>query len=232
MRLLNIKSLLFEGGNIWPAKTSRINKKNVIPTVKFLEKITGLSLSDNLLGTTGLKESSGDIDIAIDENTITKEELIAILKNWAAVHNPTLQIKKSGICVHFLTPIIGDPGKYVQTDFMFVPDAKFSSWAMRGDINSQYRNRIRVILFASLARYAGYKWSTKSGLVNEDGTPVKNGMDPNFVAKILIGPKATAKDISTTESILAALKNDPNKEAKISAARETIAQQDKIELPK
>ena len=52
--------ILNEGGNIFknaegqPA-TQRINQADVEPTLKWLEKITGLNHVDNMLGSTGIK---------------------------------------------------------------------------------------------------------------------------------------------------------------------------------
>lgn len=99
-------SNLFEGGNVFkgPDKeplTQRIATKDVEPTVKFLEEITGLDFTKELdlddkkpvkwLGTTGRKEdpdgtfelnSSGDLDLSVDAREISKEELIGKLADW------------------------------------------------------------------------------------------------------------------------------------------------------
>ena len=72
---------LYEGGNVFkltdgqPA-TTRISRENVVPTVQWLEQLTGLNLVDNMLGSTGRKETSGDLDLGIDETKITKDVLI------------------------------------------------------------------------------------------------------------------------------------------------------------
>ena len=64
--------ILNEGGNIFknaegqPA-TQRINQADVEPTLKWLEKITGLNHVDNMLGSTGIKPTSGDLDVAVDK---------------------------------------------------------------------------------------------------------------------------------------------------------------------
>ena len=72
---------LYEGGNVFkltdgqPA-TTRISRENVVPTVQWLEQLTGLNLVDNMLGSTGRKETSGDLDLGIDETKISKDVLI------------------------------------------------------------------------------------------------------------------------------------------------------------
>ena len=65
-----------EGGNVFKLAdgseaTQRINKADVIPTVQWLEQLTGLNLVDNMLGSTGYKETSGDLDLAVDVSKIT-----------------------------------------------------------------------------------------------------------------------------------------------------------------
>ena len=59
-------TLLLEGGNIFKDAegkpvTVRVAKSDVLPTVQWLEGITNLELTDNMLGTTGKKDTSGGI---------------------------------------------------------------------------------------------------------------------------------------------------------------------------
>ena len=73
--------ILKEGGNVFkvdgkPA-TQRINLADIQPTINYLEKLTGLPLSDNMLGTTGKKSSSGDLDLAVDQTKISKDHKIS-----------------------------------------------------------------------------------------------------------------------------------------------------------
>ena len=118
-----VKRLLLESGNVFKQldskgkaikdadgknvmTTQRIQLKDIDPTVSFLEDLTGLSLRDNMLGTTGKKESSGDLDLAVDESKISKEELVAKLKD--AGFKEKEDIAMSGTNVHLKTPIGGD----------------------------------------------------------------------------------------------------------------------------
>ena len=55
--------ILGEGGNVFKdadgnPRTQRINLADIKPTVAWLEKITGLPLVDNMLGSTGTKPTS------------------------------------------------------------------------------------------------------------------------------------------------------------------------------
>ena len=76
--------ILNEGGNIFknaegqPA-TQRINQADVEPTLKWLEKITGLNHVDNMLGSTGIKPTSGDLDVAVDKTKVDKGNLVNTL---------------------------------------------------------------------------------------------------------------------------------------------------------
>ena len=59
------------GGNVFKNQdqqitTQRINQTDVKPTLQWLEQLTGLDLINNTLGTTGLKPTSGDMDVAVD----------------------------------------------------------------------------------------------------------------------------------------------------------------------
>jgi hypothetical protein len=216
---------LMEGGNIWKDNlaTKRIDRADVVPTVQFLEKITGLNLSDNLLGSTGIKDSSGDLDIAVDANKYDKNALQAKLDNWAKSNDKTALTKKTGVSVHFRTPIKGDSKNgYIQTDFMFLNDVPFAKWSMRAPA-SFFKGAHKHIVMASVAKPLGLKWSFATGLTDRNtGEPVKGGKDPNEVAKALFGPKANAETISTVENMLAALNDDPNREQKLADARTVI----------
>ena len=43
----------------------KIAKADVVPTLQWLEKITNLPHEDFMLGTTGKKDTSGDLDVAV-----------------------------------------------------------------------------------------------------------------------------------------------------------------------
>jgi hypothetical protein len=80
---------MVEGGNVFKnmdkqAATQRINQNDVRTTIAWLEHLIGTELSDNMLGTTGKTPTSGDIDLAIDTNTLTREQLVKILTQWCA----------------------------------------------------------------------------------------------------------------------------------------------------
>lgn len=217
---------LKEGGNVFKDAqgvpvTQRINLADIKPTVSWLEKVSGLPLLDNMLGSTGLKSSSGDLDLAVDANAVTKDQLYATLSNFVTKNkqDPKDWVKKSGISVHFKTPINGSAKNgFVQTDFMFMTDVPWSKFVLRGDPNSAYKGALRNIMLNSMAKSMGYKLNQNAGLQDRVTNEIITN-DPDRVAKTLLNPAATREDLTSVEHILAALKNDPKKEQKIADFR-------------
>ena len=215
-----------EGGNVFKdadgaIATTRINQTDVKPTVQWLEQLTGLPLMDNMLGSTGQKPTSGDLDLAVDPKTIGKDDLVAKLTKWAESHgfDPKEWIRKSGVSVHFKAPITGREDKgYIQTDFMFVQKPDFSKFLMRADPASEYKGVTRNVLMNSIAKAAGYKLSPNSGLLSRlDNSFITD--QPEQIAKYILNKGATEKDLYSVESIMSALQNDPNKDAKLADFR-------------
>jgi len=230
-------SNLFEGGNIFKDDagtilTKRINKADVIPTVQWLETVTGLELTDHMLGTTGKKESSGDLDLAIDANEVNKnefaEKLSAYIRDQGG--DPKEWIKKSGISVHFKTPIKGDPENgYVQADFMF-GEREWMKWSMQGGKEgSELKGAHRHIILSSIASSRGMKWSFQNGLVNRETNEVIS-KDPREIAKKLLGQTATEKDLADPEAIIDYIIKLPNYEDLVAKARAELDKEG-IKLP-
>jgi hypothetical protein len=229
---------LFEGGNIFKDEagtvlTKRISRPDVIPTIQWLETVTGLELTDHLLGTTGKKETSGDLDIAIDANEVDKNEFANKLAEYIKKQggDPKQWIKKSGISVHFKTPIKGDEKNgYVQADFMF-GERDWMKWSMTGGREgSQLRGSHRHMILSSIAKARGMKWSFQNGLMNRETNEVIT-RDPNEIAKSLLGQTAGPKDLQDPEAIVDYIIKLPNYEELVADAREALSR-DGVELPK
>ena len=219
--------MLTEGGNVFrdaqgQPRTQRINLADIAPTVAWLERVTGLELQNNLLGSTGLKPSSGDLDIGINSTEINKEEFYQQLVDYVTQHGQSASdwVRKSGVSVHFLTPIRGraDTG-FVQTDFMFMPNLDFSRFILRQDPNSSYKGATRNVLINSMAKALGYKLNQTAGISDRASNQLITD-DPNEVARLLLNPKATAQDLASVEAILAALAKDPKREEKLADFRD------------
>lgn len=232
-----MKNELFEGGNVFKDEagtilTKNIAKADVIPTVRWLEKVTGLELTDHMLGTTGKKEFSGDLDIAIDANEVNKNDFAAKLSDYITQEggDPKEWIRKSGISVHFKTPIKGDPANgFVQADFMF-GERDWMKWSMTGGREgSELRGAHRHIILSSIANARGMKWSFQNGLVNRETNEIIS-KDPNEIAKRLLGQTATPKDLQDPEAIIDYIIKLPNYEELVATARENLDKEG-IKLP-
>jgi hypothetical protein len=232
--------LLNEGGNVFKdadgnPETQRINQTDVAMTVQWLERLTGLDLSQDRdpstnypvkwLGSTGKTPTSGDLDLAVDSTQIGKQQLKNKLDQWAASHgfDPKQWTKMTGEAVHFKTPITGRPDKgYVQTDFMFMPDLKWGIFWLSSRPGSAYKGMYRNVLMSSLAKPLGLKASNK-GITDRTSGEVLT-IDPNQAAVMLLGKSASVDDLSTVESIYQALAKDPKRDIKLADFREYLKQ--------
>ena len=215
---------ILEGGNVFKnqhgqALTQRINQTDVKSTLAWLEEmLPGLDLQNNTLGSTGIKDTSGDLDIAVDANRVSKEQLVAQLSQWAASHGfkPEDYVKKSGSAVHFKTPINGNPNQgYVQTDFMFMNDVPWSKFVLGAmPLDSKYKGRERNVLMNSIAKSMGFKLNQNAGIADRATNQLITN-DPDKVAKMLLNRTATRQDLASVESILQALSTDPQRDTKL-----------------
>lgn len=201
-----ITRLLVEGGNVFKQNpTQRIYLADIQPTIQFLSKIVDKDLSRNLLGSTGKRESSGDLDIAINLNKTSKEQLYNILLNWCQERNlnPKDYIAKSGISVHFRTPIYGKDSEYVQTDFMLVPDVKFAQFVLSNDEVPPFKGMHRAVVLANLAKNINLRWSGIKGLTSRETNAVVEDSNTDRIAQILLGDNgARTRNLLNIKSIL------------------------------
>jgi len=220
MRYFEFKNLVMEGGNVFKdasgqVTTTRINQADIAPTIQWLETITGLPLVDNTLGSVGKKATSGDLDIAVDQKAIGKDELVAKLTQWIASkgEDPKAWVKKSGISVHFKTPINGNVQKgFVQTDFMFGDDIEQMKFGLHsaGDA-SKYSGADRNLLMSSIAKSLGdLKYSWQRGLINRQTDQVLS-TNPDVIANTLLGPGHSRENLDSVETIMAALAKNPKR---------------------
>ncbi len=222
MRLYEFANMsLLEGGNAFKnaegvVETQRITKADITPTIQWLENITDLPLVNNTLGSVGKKESSGDLDIAVDQNVIAKDDLVKKLSDWVTAQNgnPKEWIKKSGISVHFKTPIKGNVANgFVQTDFMFGDDLEHMKFGLfaAGD-TSRFSGADRNLLMSSLAKSipGDLKYSWQKGLIKRS-TSEPISKNPDAIATVLLGKNFRKNDLDSVETIVAALKQNPSR---------------------
>ena len=224
---------LLEGGNVFKGPkgeplTQRINRADVPATIRWIEQVTGIEFpEDRWLGSTGKKPTSGDLDLAVDLNEVSKEQLAVILSQFVQSHgaDPREYVVKKGE-VHFKTPIGGDANRgFVQTDFMFFPNLDWGRFYYGGGEDSEYKGMNRNVLMSSIAKQQGLKVGANGMFSRTTNELVKHGMDPDYVASVLLGRGATRNNLKNVESIYAALSNDPDREAKVSDFREYLAKE-------
>jgi len=230
MKLLHT---LLEGGNVFKDKqgqpaTQRINQADVPATIAYLENVLGMEFpEERWLGSTGRKPTSGDLDLAVDLSEINKDQLAAKLTQFvqSQKQDPREWVRKGGE-VHFRTPIAGDPDKgYVQTDFMFFPNLDWGTFFYGGAEGSNYKGMNRNVLMSSIAKALGLKVGANGMFSRTTEQLVKGGQDPNYVAKVLLGPAFSRENLKNVESIYTALSNDPDREVKLKDFREYLARE-------
>jgi hypothetical protein len=224
---------LLEGGNVFKTKdgeplTQRINRADVPATIQWIEQVTGIEFPrDRWLGSTGKKPTSGDLDLAVDLNEVSKEQLAGILSQFVQSQglDPREYVSKRGE-VHLRTPIGGDANRgFVQTDFMFFPNLDWGGFFYSGGEDSEYKGMNRNVLMSSIAKQLGLKVGANGMFSRATNELVRGGMDPDYVASVLLGRGATRDNLKNVESIYAALSNDPDRDAKVADFREYLAKE-------
>lgn len=229
--------LLSEGGNIF--SIGRIEKKNVDPTIKSLEKLTGLKLMDNKLGSTGKTETSGDIDLVIKGKP---EDKTAFLNFLLSKGIERTSLKPVGIEIAYKAPVIDAAGnpvfveipdslsgtktkvqQYIQVDFMFHDDPAYLKFYYANNEDAPRRGSHRNITMASIAKAKGYSLSMK-GLANRETKEVIT-RDPKVLATMILGDDATEADLYNIPSIIRYLRKHYSEEevqAMVGEAETTI----------
>lgn len=241
--------ILLEGGNVFKDEkkapvTRRINRIDVPTTVKWLEQVTGLKLN-KLAGSTGITETSGDIDLLLDANLITKDAVIGVLVKWCQAQgipdNEIMNTKgkagrqdrwidQTGIEVHFRCPINGDANNgFVQVDFNFVTKMHWTEFMLAPmPPDSRFKGVDRAVLFNSIGKVLGVKVNVTTG-VHDRTTDELVTDDPAVMAKIFL-PTGTVRDLASVENTVSALRNDPKRKEKLADFANYLAQSGR-ELP-
>jgi len=184
------------------------------------------------LGSTGRAPTSGDLDLAVDTAEASKEQIAAALTQYVASQgqDPREWVKKAGE-VHFKTPIGGDASRgFVQTDFMFFSNVDWGTFFYAGGTDSAYKGMIRNVLMSSLAKHQGLKVGANGMFSRTTNQLLPNGLDPDYVATVLLGRGRTREDLKNVETIYQALARDPERDAKLKDFREFLAREGLQEL--
>jgi len=215
-------TILFEGGAM--PGVGAIHIDEIEPTLDSLEKILGIDLKNNVLGSVGKKEFSGDIDIALQIDAEDIPDFVEKLKNIPEV----LDIAKSSVIMTKVKIADYDPNKkvegkprtgYVQVDFMpGDPGWLKTFYHAPHEKDSKYKGVFRNILISSIAAHLDrqeseqkiadgrpaqsqrYMWSPTDGLIRVLRTPEPNKKGDGYTKKnnnkIIDGPYKDPNEIA------------------------------------
>lgn len=155
---------------------------------------------------------SGDLDMIVDADALAKffktNDINQVRKDLRSLFDRAgFETGQSGVSVHVRSEI---SGKAHQVDIMIVPNAEIAQRFHIHDIpkGSKYKGVHKQIAIASLAKSQGLLWSPYEGLWTRGPDGKKNQFytsNIEEIAKTLLGPNATSKDLGSYESILSAL---------------------------
>lgn len=201
-----------------------IHIDEIEPTLDNLEKVLGIDLKNNTLGSVGKKEFSGDIDIALE---IKPEDIPAFVEKLQGIPE-VLDLAKSSVIMTKVKIADYDLDKkpegkprtgYVQVDFMpGDPGWLKTYYHAPHEKDSKYKGVFRNILIASIAAHLDrkdskeklpdgramkserYMWSPADGLVRIIRTPEPNKKGDGYTKKnknqIVDGPYKNPDDIA------------------------------------
>jgi hypothetical protein len=196
--------MLNEGGampGVGPIHISEIE-----PTLAALEKTLGIDLQNNVLGSVGKKEFSGDIDVAIQVDPDKIPELVKKIEASPLV----LDVAKSSVIMTKVKIVDYDQNKqatkprtgFVQVDFMpGDPGWMKTYYHSPSETESKYKGVFRNIMIATIAAVLDrqdseekiddgrsveserWMWSPADGLVRIKRTPVPNKAGTGYTKK-------------------------------------------------
>jgi hypothetical protein len=203
-----------------------IHIDEIKPTLSALEKVLGLDLQNNVLGSVGKKEFSGDIDVALKIDAQDIPEFMSRLEKTPEV----LDIAKSSVIMTKVKIVGYDESKqtskprtgYVQVDFMpGDPDWMKVYYHSPHEKDSKYKGVFRNILIATIAAIHDrqdsqdtiddgrpveserWMWSPTDGLVRIKRTPVPKKSGDGYTKKN--NNEIISEPIKTADGIVKAL---------------------------
>jgi hypothetical protein len=213
--------ILSEGGSM--PGVGPIHIDEIEPTLDALEKVLKIDLKNNVLGSVGKKEFSGDIDVAIQVEPDKIPELVQRLEATPEI----MDIAKSSVIMTKVKIVNYDQSKqaskprtgYVQVDFMpGDPGWMKTYYHSPSEKESKYKGVFRNIMIATICavyqRNASeekiadgrpveverWMWSPSDGLVRIKRTPVPNKKGDGYTKKnkneIIGKPLRTAPEIA------------------------------------
>jgi hypothetical protein len=220
MRYKEFTQILCEGGNVIPNAVS-LRKEDFSSVIENLNKILPQGISLYPIGSAGKKEISSDIDALIDAAELmtvfpAKELKLSRKALEDYFKSKGLLAARTGVSIHVGIPI-GVTDKLVQVDLMAVENAAaaqplhthdYSDDTMKGGtLHGMWADLANV---SSVEGHPSLMMSPYKGLVDRQTKElITNKKDE--IAKIIIGPTATADDMGNSTKLLKALERYPDK---------------------
>ena len=196
--------MINEGGSM--PGVGPIHIDEIEPTLNALEKVLKIDLKNNVLGSVGKKEFSGDIDVALEIDPDSIPAFIENLKKTPEI----MDIAKSSVIMTKVKIVDYDESKqtskprtgYVQVDFMpGDPGWMKTYYHSPSEKESKYKGVFRNIMIATIAAVYDRKdseetiddgraveserwlWSPTDGLVRVKRTPVPKAKGDGYTKK-------------------------------------------------
>lgn len=212
--------ILLEGGNVI-SNAKPIKKENFATAVRNLQKVLPKGINLYPIGSAGKKEVSSDIDALIDATELMKvfpsKELKLSRKALEDFFKSKgLEAARTGVSIHVGVPTgLGDD--IVQVDLMAVDNAKaaqplhthdYTDPTMKGGtLHGMWADLANI---SSLPDHKSLMMSPYKGLLDRD-TKELVANDKDKIAKIIIGPTASADDMGNPTKLMKALEKYPEK---------------------
>jgi tetrahydromethanopterin S-methyltransferase subunit B len=218
--MLKMTKIVNEGGNVVP-DAKELTKQNFPSVMNNLKAALPKGLNLYPIGSAGHKEVSSDIDVLVDaaelmqifpakELKLSRQQLEQYFKSKG------MFAARTGVSVHVGVPI-GNTKELVQVDIMAVENAAAAQPLHTHDYSRDPKMKGGTLhaIWADLANMSStpennLMMSPYKGLVNRDTKQLITA-NKDEIAKQIIGPNATAADMSSVDAILDALKPYPAK---------------------
>lgn len=211
---------LFEGGNVIP-NAVQLEKANFSSVMDNLKKILPPGLQLYPIGSAGKKEISSDIDVLVDAGELmtafpSKELKLSRKALEDYFQSKGLFAARTGVSIHVGIPI-GNTDNVVQVDIMAVENAAAAQPLHTHDYSDPtLKGGTLHAMWADLANmsqmpgHASLMMSPYKGLMDRQTKELVSN-DKDQIAKIIIGPTASAKDMGNPTLMMKSLEQYPEK---------------------
>jgi hypothetical protein len=212
--------ILNEGGNVVPGAVP-IKRENFNTATKNLQKLLPIGMNLYPIGSAGKKEISSDIDALIDAGELMKAFPAKELKLSRKALEDYFKEKglfaaRTGVSVHVGVPT-GNNDEIVQVDLMAVENARdvvplhthdYTDTTMKGGtLHAMWADLANM---SSIPGHTSLMMSPYKGLVDRETKELITS-NKDKIAKVIIGPSASADDMGNPTKMLKALEKYPEK---------------------